>query len=220
MKVAAVIVCAGFGKRIGEAKATILLTGKPLFYYSLKTFLSINQIKQIILVLQKKHFKLAKKFITSKKIDLVEGAKKRKQSVANGLEKISDDLDYVLIHDCARPFIRKQIVMKVVRELKKHPAVVPGVKVKDTLKQLKGSLVKKTLNRDNLFSIQTPQGFKKDLIKTAYEKYKNSSFTDSAQLIEKNGKTVKVVEGDSLNFKLTYREDIYLAKAVGKYGKI
>ncbi|MFO8052410.1 MAG: 2-C-methyl-D-erythritol 4-phosphate cytidylyltransferase [Candidatus Omnitrophota bacterium] len=220
MKVAAVIVCAGLGKRIGLPKANIFLAGKPLFFYSFKTFSAISQIKQIILVLQKKHFKVAKRFISDKRIDLVEGAKTRKQSVANGLGKIRNDLDYVLIHDCARPFVKKQIVSKVIRELKEHSAVVPGVKVKDTLKQLRGSLVKKTLNRSNFCSIQTPQGFKKDLIKAAYKRYKRTVFTDSAQLIEKSGKAVKVVEGDSLNFKLTYREDIILARAVEKYGKI
>jgi 2-C-methyl-D-erythritol 4-phosphate cytidylyltransferase len=220
MKVAAVIVCAGFGRRIGKAKAGILLEGKPLFYYSLKTFLDISQVNQVILVLQKKHFKIARKFISEERIDLSEGAKTRKQSVANGLAKIRDEINYVLIHDCARPFVKKQIVLKVIKELKKHSAVVPGIKVKDTLKQVEAGVVKKTLNRNNLYSIQTPQGFKKDLIKTLYKKYRGTDFTDSSQLIEKTGKTVKLVKGDSLNFKLTYREDIILARAVKKYGKI
>ncbi|MCF7873175.1 MAG: 2-C-methyl-D-erythritol 4-phosphate cytidylyltransferase [Candidatus Omnitrophica bacterium] len=220
MKVAAVIVCAGFGKRIGQPKANILLAGKPLFYYSLRTFLGISQIDQVILVLQKKHFKIVRKFISNERINLVEGAKTRKQSVTNGLAKIRDEINYVLIHDCARPFVKKQIILKVIKELKMHSAVIPGIKVKDTLKQVKEGLVKKTLDRNNIYSIQTPQGFKKDLIKALYKKYKRNDFTDSAQLIEKSGKTVKLVEGDSLNFKLTYREDIILARAVKKYGKI
>ncbi|MCF7869821.1 MAG: 2-C-methyl-D-erythritol 4-phosphate cytidylyltransferase [Candidatus Omnitrophica bacterium] len=220
MKVAVVIVCAGFGKRIGRPKADILLAGKPLFYYSLKTFLDVSQVNQIILVLQKKHFKIARKFVAEKKVDLVKGAKTRKQSAANGLAKIRNSLNYVLIHDCARPFVKKQIVLKVIKELKKHSAVVPGIKVKDTLKQIKGGLVKKTLDGSNIYSIQTPQGFKKGLIKALYKKYKRNDFTDSSKIFEKNGKTVKLVEGDSLNFKLTYREDIILARAVKKYGKI
>ncbi|MCF7886791.1 MAG: 2-C-methyl-D-erythritol 4-phosphate cytidylyltransferase [Candidatus Omnitrophica bacterium] len=220
MKVAAVIVCAGFGKRIGQPKANILLAGKPLFYYSLKTFLDISQIDQVILVLQKKHFKIARKFISERRVDLTEGAKTRKQSVANGLAKIRDGLNYVLIHDCARPFVKKQIALKVIKELKKYSAVIPGIKVKDTLKQVKGGMVKKTLDRNNLYSIQTPQGFKKNLIKELYKKYKGTDFTDSSKIFEKNGKTIKLVEGGSLNFKLTYREDIILARAVKKYGKI
>jgi 2-C-methyl-D-erythritol 4-phosphate cytidylyltransferase len=220
MKVATVIVCAGFGKRIGQPKANILLAGKPLFYYSLRTFLGISQINQVILVLQKKHFKISKKFISDKRVDLIEGAKTRKQSVTNGLAKIRDEINYVLIHDCARPFVKKQIVIKVIKELKRHSAVVLGIKVKDTLKQVRAGVVKKTLDRNNLYSIQTPQGFKKDLIKALYKKYKRNDFTDSAQLIEKNSKIVRLVKGDPLNFKLTYREDIILARAIKKYGKI
>jgi 2-C-methyl-D-erythritol 4-phosphate cytidylyltransferase len=140
--------------------------------------------------------------------------------VLNGLNKIKSNLRYVLIHDCARPFVKKQTVLKVIKGLKEYPAVIPGVRTKDTLKQIEGDLVKKTLKRDDIFSIQTPQGFRKDLIKAAYKKHKRLQMTDSAQLFEKTGHAVKVVEGDLFNFKLTYREDIYLAKAVEKYGKI
>ncbi|MCF7870962.1 MAG: 2-C-methyl-D-erythritol 4-phosphate cytidylyltransferase [Candidatus Omnitrophica bacterium] len=220
MKVGAVIVGAGFGKRIGEAKANIHLADGPLFSYSLKTFLTVSSVKQVVLVLQKKHFKFAKKFISNEEVVLAEGGKTRKQSVLNGLSKIKSGLSHVLIHDCARPFVKKQTVLKVIKELKRYPAVVPGIKIKDTLKQAEAMLVKKTLKRDNIFSIQTPQGFRKDLIEAAYKKHRRLQITDSAQLFEKTGQAVRIVEGDLFNFKLTYREDICLAKAVEKYGKI
>jgi 2-C-methyl-D-erythritol 4-phosphate cytidylyltransferase len=220
MKVGAVIVGAGFGRRMGQAKANISLAGRLLFSYSLETFLTVGSIKQVVLVLQKQHFKFADKFISGRGVVLAEGGKTRKQSVLNGLNKIKSNLRYVLIHDCARPFVKKQTVLKVINGLKEYPAVIPGIKTKDTLKQIEGGVVKKTLERENIFSIQTPQGFRKDLIKAAYKKYQRLQITDSAQFFEKTGHPVKVVEGDLFNFKLTYREDIDLAKAVEKYGKI
>ncbi len=220
MKIGVVIVGAGSGRRLGRPKANLLLGGKPLFYYSLKTFTDIKKIKQVVLVLQKAHFKIAKKFINNKKINLSEGGRTRKESVLNGLDKINQELDYVLIHDCARPFVKKKTILTVIKELKKYPAVVPGIRAKDTLKELKGKRVKKTLKRNNIFSIQTPQGFKKDLIKSAYKKYKGVKATDSARILEENGQVVKVVEGDLLNFKLTYPEDFYIAKLVKKDGKV
>ncbi len=220
MKVAAVIVGAGFGKRIGKAKAAILLEGKPLFYYSLKTFLNCKAIGQVILVLQKKHFKIAKNFIDNKKVTLTAGGQTRKQSVINGLEKVREGIDFILIHDCARPFLKKQLILKVIKELKNYPAVIPGIKVKDTLKQVQKGLVKKTLNRENILSIQTPQGFRKNLLKSEYKKHKHLKITDSAKIFEKAGHPVKIVEGDRLNFKITYKEDIFLAKRIKKYERI
>lgn len=220
MKIAAVIVCAGFGRRVGKSKANILLAGKPLFYYSLKTFLASGKIDEIILVLQKKHFKIARKFIDDKKVILIEGGQTRKDSVINGLNKVKKEIKYVLIHDCARPFLKKELVLKVIGQLKKYSAVIPGIKVTDTLKQANKGLVKKTLKRDDLFFAQTPQGFNKELIKDAYKKYKRVKITDSAKIFEKTGKSIKIVEGDKFNFKITYKEDLVLAKMMKKYGKI
>ncbi len=216
MKVGAVIVCAGQGRRLGQPKAGFLLEGKPLFYYSIKVFLKIAQIKQIVLVLQKKHFKLAERFIKDQKIFLAEGGALRSQSVANGLAKIREELDYVLIHDCARTFINKKIVKSIIDNLKIYPAVIPGLKITDTLKEVRTEKVKKTLKRDSIFSIQTPQGFRKDLIKKAYNNKKRSKVTDSAQLMEKIGQKIKVVEGLRFNFKVTYPQDIQLARKLWK----
>ncbi|MCF7917090.1 MAG: 2-C-methyl-D-erythritol 4-phosphate cytidylyltransferase [Candidatus Omnitrophica bacterium] len=220
MKIAAIIVCAGFGKRLGKPKASILLAGKPLFYYSLKVFLASGKIDEIILVLQKKHFKIAKKFIDSKRVILAEGGQTRKDSVINGLKKIKKEIEYVLIHDGARPFLKKELVLEVIKQLKKYPAVIPGIKVTDTLKQVDRGLVKKTLKRDNIFSIQTPQGFNKELIKNAYKKYRRIKVTDSAKIFAKTGQPIKMVEGDRFNFKLTHKEDLLIAEMIKKYGKI
>lgn len=216
MKAAAIIVCAGAGRRLGQPKAGFLLEGKPLFYYSLKVFLETAGIKQVVLVLQKKHFQLAKKFIQDSRVTLTEGAKARKQSVECGLAKVKDELGYVLVHDCARPFISKKTVSSLIKNLKECPAVIPGLRTSDTLRQVVNRLAGKTLKRDNIFLIQTPQGFRKDLIKKAYEKTKKAGAADSAQLVIKYGQKVRVIEGDPLNFKITYPKDIHLARNLWK----
>ena len=97
------------------------------------------------------------------------------------------------------------------KELKKYPAVICGIAAKDTLKRVNKGLVKETLSRDDVYYIQTPQGFRKDDILKAYRKVKQD-VTDDAQLFERMGKKVKIVEGSSLNIKITYPEDVVLAK--------
>ncbi len=211
MRAAAVIVCAGEGRRLGRPKADFLLKGNPLFYYSLQVFLAIDSIEQVVLVLQEKHFDFSRKFINSEKVSLAPGASSRSCSVANGLSKVKKGLDYVLIHDCARPFVTKKITLNIIKNLEKYSAVICGLPTADTLKKVESGLAKNTLKREDIFSIQTPQGFKKDLLEKAYKNKQVAESTDSAQLIEKMGHKVKVIEGSRLNFKITYPEDIYLA---------
>lgn len=211
-----IIVCAGEGRRLGGPKASYMLEGKPLFYYSLRIFLRIKNIEKIILVLQEKHFGFAAKFINSKRIFLAPGGKTRKDSVKNGLNQIEKGLDYVLIHDCARPFVDEGLVLNLLKNLKKYSAVVPGLRMADTLKEAKGQLVKKTLPRVNKFLIQTPQGFRRGLIKKVYSSKRKVKATDSSQLVEKEGRKIKVIEGSRVNFKITYPQDIILAKLILK----
>jgi 2-C-methyl-D-erythritol 4-phosphate cytidylyltransferase len=215
MKIGAVIVCAGRGKRLGKDKSILNLKGKPLFWYAVNTFQKIKKIKQIILVLKKSHFKLAKKLVKDKKVFLVEGGKERKDSVYNGLINLKKDIDYVLIHDGARPFVSKELILRIIRNLKKYPAVICGIKTRDTLKIIKNGFVKKTLKREEVFLIQTPQGFKKDLILSAY-KLKKKKIYDDAQVLEIIGKKIKVIEGDIFNFKITYPQDFHLAKVINE----
>lgn len=229
----AVIVSAGEGKRLAKGdKATLSLAGEPLFYRALTVFCDIKSIKEIVLVLRKVNFPLAKKFISSKngkgkKIILVEGGEKRTDSVFKGLAALTEKIDRVLIHDGARPFVNKKIIFNILREIKKYPAVICGIKCPDTLKLAKKKVIKKTLDRDDVYLIQTPQAFKKKLILKAYEKLKDKRnglhkirFTDDAQILEVLGEPVRVVAGDILNFKITYSEDLNLARKLVKIQKI
>ncbi len=215
MKVGVVIVLAGKGKRLAKGdKAALSLDRKPLFCKALTAFKGIKGVKEIALVLRKSNFSLARKFIKDENVTLVEGGAERADSVFKGLLSLGKDIDYVLIHDGARPFVTKRIILDILKELKKHPAVICGLKCPDTLKLVKQGFVKKTLAREDIYFVQTPQGFKRKIIVEAYGKFKKRRFTDDARMIEAMGKPVKVIKGDALNFKITYPQDILLAKAV------
>lgn len=222
MKVGVVIVLAGKGKRLVKGdKATLSLDRKPLFCKVLTTFKGIKGVKEIVLVLRKSNFSLAKKFTKGENVTLVEGGAERADSVFKGLLSLSKDIDYVLIHDGARPFVTKKIILGILKELKEHPAVICGLKCPDTLKLVKKGVVKKTLSREDVYLTQTPQGFKRKIIVEAYREFRKRRFTppkvgltDDAQMLEVIGKKVKVISGDSLNFKITYPEDLKLAKII------
>jgi len=215
MNLGVVIVCAGSGARLkNRDKSVLKLAGRPLFLHSLKVFKSLKAVKQIVLVLQKRNFSLARKTISSSRVTLASGGLRRQDSVYKGLLALNQDIDTVLIHDGARPFVSKISIFKLIKTLRSHPAAILGVKATDTLKLIKGQTIKKTFNRNRAFKAQTPQGFRKKLIIRAYEKLKNKEVTDDAQAVELLGKPVKIVEDDSYNIKITYSQDIALAKAI------
>jgi len=210
-----VIVCAGKGTRLKKDKAVLKIFKKPLFYRTLENFLGFLCFRQIVLVIRKKNFPLAKKLIKDKRVLLVEGGLMRKDSVCNGLAALSEDISYVLIHDGARPFVEKRVIQNIIEALKRYPAVICGLPSQDTLKIVDKGFVKKTISRERVFSIQTPQGFKKALLVKAYNSYKGKA-TDSSQVIEAMGGKVKVIEGCPMNFKITRPKDIVLAEAILK----
>ncbi|MCK4912550.1 MAG: 2-C-methyl-D-erythritol 4-phosphate cytidylyltransferase [Candidatus Omnitrophica bacterium] len=219
-KVGVIIVSAGRGKRLAKGdKAVLQLEGQPLFCKSLNTFSTIKEIAEIMLVLRKSNFALAKKCVKGEKVKLIEGGARRADSVLKGLLALSEDIEYVLIHDGARPFVTKKTILYMLDELKKHSAVICGLKCPDTLKLVKKGVVKKTLDRSDVYLIQTPQGFKKKVIVSAYKKFRKrtkllTGLTDDAQMLEILGKKVKVIPGDLLNFKITYSQDVKLAKII------
>jgi 2-C-methyl-D-erythritol 4-phosphate cytidylyltransferase len=165
-----------------------------------------------------------KKYRIRKIRAVVLGGKRRQDSVDKGLKAVSKEADWVLIHDGVRPFINKELISSVIKEAKKAGAAIVGVPVKATIKKLKTQslklktkfVVEKTLNRDNLWEIQTPQVFKKDLILKAYKRFGNINVTDDAMLVEKMGIKPRVVLGSYNNIKITTPEDLVIAKAIAK----
>ncbi len=212
------IMAAGSGKRMGKSvkKQFLELYGMPILARTIKKFDLCGIINNIIIVAPKDNIKecesIAKKYCLNTYFSIAEGGKERVDSVRNALKTINK-CDYIIIHDAVRPFITKSGILKIYECAKKYGACIPAVPVKDTVKVVdKDSFVSSTLNRDSLWAVQTPQIFKYDIIKKAYDALDEECFvTDDASVLEISGKKVKIVMGDYNNIKITTIEDMYLA---------
>lgn len=202
-------------------KPLVKLGGKPLIIYSLAIFNSHRDIRDIILVVNrhnKGHLaRQIKKYRLQKIKTLIFGGRRRQDSVLNGLEAINSRTDFILIHDGVRPFIDGKTVSAAIKAAYRTGAAIVGVPVKATIKMvIRKFTVKETLNRNNLWEIQTPQVFRKDLILEAYRRFSDIDVTDDAMLVEKSGRKVTVVPGSYNNIKITTPEDLIIAEAILK----
>ncbi len=225
MKTVAIITAGGTGKRMGQPKQFLEIAGKPMLEQTISVFEKANCIDEIILVISPEEIEKAKQFKFKKIKKIVAGGKERQDSVNNGLKELPNDCEIVAIHDGARPFVEVKIIERAVEEAKKNGAVVVGVPVKDTIKQIaknkqqtanntKTAIIK-TVDREQLWQAQTPQVFKKEIILKAYEQgYNKYKVTDDAMLVEKLGVPVKMVMGSYQNIKITTPEDLKLAKGI------
>lgn len=218
------IAAAGQGSRMGKKvnKQFLDLLGKPILYHTIKSFLDWERNFELTIVLHPdeiNYFKanLLPLFSDYKvKLNLTAGGNSRKESVNNGLNSFSENVNYVIIHDGARPLLKTELIEKTYQAVIKYNAVSCGVKVKDTIKVVENSFFKETLNRTKLRAIQTPQAFKLDLIKKAHLNYKKEKALDDASLVEELGEKVYIVEGDYNNFKITTPEDLKPAEIILK----
>lgn len=217
MRTVAVVVAAGKGKRFKNKipKQYININGKPLLCYTLSVFNLSNEIDGIILVTAGERIdycrRLVKKFNLNKVFSIIKGGEVRADSVYNGLKEVSDSAEIIVVHDGVRPFVKKELIKKVVDAAEKYGAAICGVKPKNTVKEISGnSFVKKTLMRSGLTEVQTPQAFRYEILKKCYERFKNKfgNVTDDSALVEMAGYRVKVVEGDYDNIKITTNEDL------------
>jgi len=143
---------------------------------------------------------------------VVPGGRRRQDSVVEGMRALSDDIEIVLVHDAARPFVTGGLAGRVAGAALEHGAAVPAVPVPDTIKRVEDRSVLATLDRDILRASQTPQGFRLDVLRRAYEALGDESVTDDAQAVELAGGRVVVVEGDPDNAKVTTAADLERAR--------
>ena len=213
---------AGKGARFGDLrpKQFCLLEGKLLLSWTIERFEECKLINNIILVVPPGMSKYAKETEISssryKKVKaIVEGGKQRGDSVFEGLHEVDTSTDIVLIHDGVRPLISCHLIERVIDQAKECKAAVLGIPMRETVKETeKGNVVNKTLNRRRLYSIQTPQGFRRDLILKAYEEAKKEGrwASDDAGLVERLGEKVKVIPGEETNIKITTSLDLKFAE--------
>ncbi|MBS4535019.1 2-C-methyl-D-erythritol 4-phosphate cytidylyltransferase [Clostridium sp. D2Q-14] len=221
-KVAVVIPSAGMGKRMNSNinKQYIELKGKAILAHTIDKFEKNKHIDEIIVVTRKDEVSFCKENIVTKynyqKVKtVVSGGKERKDSVYNGLKKVSKDTDIILIHDGARPFVSDEIINDSIKETLLYDATVVGVPVKDTIKKVnEGNIVEDTPDRRNLWSVQTPQGFSYDIITKCYLKSIEDDIetTDDSMLAEYYGYQVKMIMGSYKNIKITTPEDILMGE--------
>jgi 2-C-methyl-D-erythritol 4-phosphate cytidylyltransferase len=229
MKTQAIVVAAGKGVRLGSniSKSLIEISGVPIIIRTLRSISKSDFISSIILVCRKEDLQAIIKIIISFKINklkaVVIGGKERTDSVRSGLSCLDKDTDLVLIHDGARPFIDKNIIDVSIKCACRYGACTTGVAVKPTIKVVKKDknilFVDKTIDRANVWEIQTPQVFKKDIIQDAYKKANRFKATDDAALIEMAGYRVALCPGSYFNIKITTPEDLIFAEAILKEQK-
>jgi 2-C-methyl-D-erythritol 4-phosphate cytidylyltransferase len=224
MRTLAIILAGGAGKRMGAAtnKQFLLIDNKPIIVHTLEIFENCRSIDSIFLVVNQKDLPVIQKEILEtyrfKKVTkVVIGGRLRQDSVRNGLEAIEGQCDIVVIHDGARPFVSPSFIEKGIFLMEMFDAVIPGLPAKDTIKAVsKEGFVSKTLPRDSLWQVQTPQTFKYELIVKAYREgmAKKLYGYDDATFIEHLGKKVKVIEGSPYNMKITTPEDLIIAQGI------
>ena len=214
----AIILAAGKSERMGGGvdKAFLSLVNKPVVAWSLLAFEKCADIDRIVLVVRKDQLiaskAVVKMFGISKLDKIVPGGAKRQESVAAGLAACDLDTRYVVIHDGARPMVTPELVSEVVKQVKRVPAVTVGRPMTDTVKLCeKGTTVAKTVDREKLWTVQTPQAFQMSELRAAYKALKTKEVTDDCMAVELNGGAVKIVENLNPNFKITTVEDLQLA---------
>ncbi|WP_100405970.1 2-C-methyl-D-erythritol 4-phosphate cytidylyltransferase [Bacillus solitudinis] len=221
MEYSVVIPAAGQGKRMkaGKNKQFITLRGEPIIIHTLKVFEEDPWCQEIILVANEHECGAMREILTTYSIEkvscIVRGGEERQHSVRRGIDAVKNH-DIVLIHDGARPFIDFRTIHQLVEQAAKTGGAIVAVPIKDTVKRVKQLEVSETINRSELWAVQTPQAFKRELIKQVHIQAEREQKigTDDASLMEWYNHKVTVVEGDYLNIKLTTPEDLIFAEAI------
>ena len=221
MKADAVIVSAGKGLRFmeGKKKQFHFLGGKPILAHTLDKFETCPLIRSILLVVGQEDMdyclkEIIEQYKFQKISQIVPGGKRRQESVKNGIDALPKDTDVVAIHDGVRPFVTKAMIEDTIHSAERVGAVVLAMPVKDTIKVSNpDGTVLKTLDRESLWQIQTPQTFRVSVIKEAYYRAAEDGFvgTDDASLVERLGVKVHILPGSYTNIKITTPEDLFLA---------
>jgi 2-C-methyl-D-erythritol 4-phosphate cytidylyltransferase len=200
-------------------KPFVDLKGRPVWVRAAECFVNRDDVKQVLLVVSREDSEWVKeKFrpnLAFMNIDIIEGGGERFQSVQNALARVKSDIEFVAVHDAARPLIVKEWVDAIFAEAEKSGAAIPAIPTANTLKRVgPDSRILETVSREGLWQAQTPQVFRRQLLLDAFAKRGNLAATDEAQLVENTGYPVTVVEGWPMNIKITTFADFKMAEAL------
>ena len=213
----AVIVAAGSASRMGGIdKVMAPLGGEPMIVKTVRAFQQCDAIREIVVVTRPDLIVPIMDLCASmeKVRAVVAGGSSRQASVSLGLNALSEKVKLAAIQDGARPFVTWQLIDRVVRAAHSFGAAAPAIPVKDTIKEVTGGVVKQTPDRSTLFAVQTPQVIDFDLLRAALKKaeQEQAQVTDDCSAVERMGMSVKIVEGDERNIKVTTPLDLKIAE--------
>ncbi len=228
MKVTVILPAAGLGTRMGKPapekagtsrKQFMLLDGSPILLHTIRKFVSSPWVSEIIVALRGEDITWVGELLNQeglgKPVRLVEGGETRQQSVENALISLSTDSELVAVHDAVRPFIELDVLDKVFGEAEQTGAAIVGIVPVDTVKQVHRNKVRATIPRERLILTQTPQVFRYQLLRKAFDKAREDGFTgtDESSLVERLEEVeISVVPGSDRNIKITKPSDMDLAR--------
>jgi 2-C-methyl-D-erythritol 4-phosphate cytidylyltransferase len=228
VKVSVIIPAAGLGTRMGRTapekegisrKQFMLLSGSPILIHTIRKFVSAPSVAEIVVALRHDDMDWANDLFHKERLQhivrTVTGGESRQQSVENALASIGKEVELVAVHDAVRPFVERELIEKVIAEAAESGAAIVGIVPVDTVKQVHRNKVRATLPRERLILTQTPQVFRLDLLRQAFEKAREDVFigTDESSLVERLEKIeVSVVLGSDRNIKITKPSDMELAR--------
>lgn len=200
-------------------KPYLFLKGKTVLERTLSCFLELDSLEQVVVSTSEKYAEQTSEMLSRLFQDIdtqvVLGGDRRQDSIFNALQEVLGSVNYVAVHDAVRPFVRQKIISECIRKSADAGAAITGVPVKDTIKRVSADgVIIESPDRSQLWQAQTPQVFRKDIYRDAFE-YANDhhiDVTDDASLLEAMGVDVRMVEGDRENFKLTYPIDFKIAE--------
>jgi 2-C-methyl-D-erythritol 4-phosphate cytidylyltransferase len=220
-KFAVILAAAGKSSRFGDAqrkKPFVELQGRPIWVRAIEPFTNHPDVAQCLVVVSpddldwfKEKYRPNLAFMN---VDIVAGGKERADSVQNALAHVRADIDYVAVHDAARPLISKLWVDRVFAAAVKGGAAIPAAPISSTVKRVVNGVITETVPREELWTAQTPQVFARQLLLDAYAKRDGFMATDEAQLVERIGHPVSVVECSPMNIKITTQEDLRIAQSL------
>ena len=221
--VTAIFPAAGQSRRMKSAtnKNFLLLNGKPILIHTLLKFSKSAKIDKLIVAAASDEVEIVEEMLSKvaelKPFKVVVGGSERQYSIENALKVVDDDCEIILVHDAARPLVSINTIDEVVDAARIYGGAIAAVPEKNTIKVVDDeNFVTDTPPRSKLVAVQTPQGFRRDIILKAYEQARNDNFlgTDDSSLVERLGVKVKIVQSDYRNIKVTTPEDILIANTL------
>ena len=220
-KFAVIIPAAGKSTRLAmknRKKVFLEMQGRAVWLRAAEHFTNGDDVAQTLIVISPEDMEYFKEKyapnLAFMNIEVVAGGAERSDSVRNGLARVQTNVDFVAVHDAARPLLAKEWIDRVFKAARETGAAIPGVRVTSTLKRVgTNGLIETTVARDGLWEAQTPQVFRRELLMEAYAKQGNLKPTDEAQLVEHFGHPIAMVESSPINMKITTAEDLRLAEA-------